>query len=180
MIALGKTSVRRGPQFKSGQYLSFLRYWDISHGRSSPNHPQSIGYAEVSVKSMKKLIAGSSTAGFFDLNKLGKEFSSSVTLLLLVALPLCSVSSIAHRVTSFHPTGIRLRWSGKKPLGFWRSAPAAPGSCEWNNTIAPHPPPLLQYLAIGDILVIQHQYPNAGSDRGGRGIPRLSGKDPDR
>jgi transposase InsO family protein len=50
-----------GPQFKSDEYLSFLKEWDISHGRSSPHHPKSNGHAEAAVKSMKKLIAGSWT-----------------------------------------------------------------------------------------------------------------------
>ena len=48
-----------GPQFKSDEYLTFLREWDISHGRSSPYHPRSNGHVEAAVKSMKKLIASS-------------------------------------------------------------------------------------------------------------------------
>ena len=61
-----------GPQFKSDEYLTFLREWDISHGRSSPHHPRSNGHAEAAVKSMKKLIAGSWTSGTFDQDKFGK------------------------------------------------------------------------------------------------------------
>jgi hypothetical protein len=53
-----------GPQFKSDEFLSFLRNWDISNACSSPHHPQSNGYVESAVKSMKKLIAGS-LLGYF-------------------------------------------------------------------------------------------------------------------
>ena len=61
-----------GPQFKSDEFLAFLRDWDISNGRSSPHHSQSNGYAESTVKSMKKLIAGSWSSGLFNPDKFGK------------------------------------------------------------------------------------------------------------
>lgn len=66
-----------GPQFKSDEFFAFLRDWDISNGRSSPHHPQSNGYAESAVKSMKKLIAGSWSSGSFDPDKFGKALLCS-------------------------------------------------------------------------------------------------------
>jgi transposase InsO family protein len=76
-----------GPQFKSDEFLAFLRDWDISNGRSSPHHSQFNGYAESTVKSMKKLIAGSWSSGSFDLDKFGKA------LLLFLNAPMLGGAS---------------------------------------------------------------------------------------
>lgn len=66
-------------QFTAEEFNSFLRHWDITHGTSSAGYRQSNGYAEVAVKSMKKLIHGSWTAGSFDINKFSKAFSFTAT-----------------------------------------------------------------------------------------------------
>ncbi len=61
-----------GPHFTADEFQSFLREWGISHGTSSAGYPQSNGFAEVSVKSMKKLIRGSWSAGSFDMDQFSK------------------------------------------------------------------------------------------------------------
>jgi hypothetical protein len=61
-----------GPQFTSDKFNTFLRDWSISHGVSSAGYSQSNGFAEVSVKSMKKLIRGSWTAGSFNVDEFSK------------------------------------------------------------------------------------------------------------
>ncbi|XP_032778719.2 uncharacterized protein K02A2.6-like [Daphnia magna] len=61
-----------GPQFASDEFNTFLRDWGISHGVSSAGYSQSNGFAEVSVKSMKKLIRGSWTAGSFNIDEFSK------------------------------------------------------------------------------------------------------------
>ena len=61
-----------GPQFTFDEFYMFLRDWGINHGVSSAGYSQSNGFAEVSVKSMKKLIRGSWTAGSFNIDEFSK------------------------------------------------------------------------------------------------------------
>lgn len=61
-----------GPQFASAEFAQFLREWGVSAGTSSPHFPQSNGIAEAGIKSIKKLLAGSWTAGAFDEDEFGK------------------------------------------------------------------------------------------------------------
>ena len=42
-----------GPQYTSAQLAEFCTSWGITHETSSPHYPQSNGFAEVCVKSMK-------------------------------------------------------------------------------------------------------------------------------
>ena len=42
-----------GPQYASAQFTDFCISWGISHKTSSPHYPQSNGFAEVCVKSVK-------------------------------------------------------------------------------------------------------------------------------
>ena len=55
-----------GPQFAAAEFKSFLADWGIERGTSSPHYPQSNGYAEAAVKSMKKLVIGCWKSGSFD------------------------------------------------------------------------------------------------------------------
>lgn len=61
-----------GPQFAADEFAKFLGTWGIAHGTSSPHYAQSNGTAEAAIKQVKKLIAGSWTAGSFDADKFGK------------------------------------------------------------------------------------------------------------
>jgi hypothetical protein len=61
-----------GPQFTADEFQSFHRVLDISRGTSSTRYPQSIGFEEVSVKSMAKLIRRSWSAGSFDMDQFSK------------------------------------------------------------------------------------------------------------
>ena len=61
-----------GPQFKAAEFKQFLKDWQIIPGTSSPHYAQSNGRAEAEVKTMKKLIAGSSSSGTFDPDKFAK------------------------------------------------------------------------------------------------------------
>ena len=45
-----------GPQFTSNAFQTFLRNWQVTHERSSPEYPQSNGKAESAVKAAKKLL----------------------------------------------------------------------------------------------------------------------------
>ena len=45
-----------GPQFSSHKYRSFTKDWQFSHITSSPCYPRANGLAEISVKSVKKLL----------------------------------------------------------------------------------------------------------------------------
>ena len=60
----------QGPQFMSRQFQSFASQWGFKHVTSSPRYPQSNGKAEVTVKSMKKLIRTSWTGRSLDENAL--------------------------------------------------------------------------------------------------------------
>ena len=42
-----------GPQFSSRRFAEFCTRWQVQHSTSSPQHPQSNGYAEAAVKAMK-------------------------------------------------------------------------------------------------------------------------------
>lgn len=61
-----------GPQFKAAEFKQFLKDWGIVPGTSSPHYAQSNGRAEAEVKTMKKLIIGSSSSGTFDPDKFAK------------------------------------------------------------------------------------------------------------
>ena len=43
----------KGPQYASAQFADFCTSWGITHETSSPNYPQSKGFAEACVKSVK-------------------------------------------------------------------------------------------------------------------------------
>ena len=45
-----------GPQFSSEEYKNFSRTWNFTHVTSSPNFPQSNGFAERMVQTAKKLL----------------------------------------------------------------------------------------------------------------------------
>lgn len=45
-----------GPQFTARSMQQFLQQWGVRHVTSSPHYPQSNGFAEASVKAMKKLV----------------------------------------------------------------------------------------------------------------------------
>ena len=61
-----------GPQFAAAEFKQFLTDWGIIGGTSSPHYAQSNGRAEAEVKTMKKLIVGSSTSGSFNPDKFAK------------------------------------------------------------------------------------------------------------
>ena len=62
-----------GPQFNAVEFKDFARDWGISIGNSAPHYPQSNGFAEAAISSMKKLIAGSWRKGSFDVNQFAKS-----------------------------------------------------------------------------------------------------------
>ena len=62
-----------GPQFNAVEFKDFFRDWGISVGNSAPHYPQSNGFAEAAISSMKKLIASSWRKGSFDVNKFEKS-----------------------------------------------------------------------------------------------------------
>ena len=143
-----------GPQFKSDEYLSFLKEWDISHGRSSPHHPKSNGHAEAAVKSMKKLIAGSWTSGSFDLDKFGKG------LLLFRNAPIAGGASpsqvVFNRPTRdaipAHRRSFAPEWQKAAGILEKRALRARELQKQHYNR-STHPLPALH---IGDSVVIQH------------------------
>ena len=51
-----------GPQYTSAQFADFCTSWGITHETSSPHYPQSNGFAEVCVKSVKHALQKVSTA----------------------------------------------------------------------------------------------------------------------
>lgn len=58
--------------FQATELQSFHREWGVSWGSSSPHFYRSNGRAEAGIKSMKKLVIGSTTGGRPDLDKLAK------------------------------------------------------------------------------------------------------------
>jgi transposase InsO family protein len=62
-----------GPQFNAVEFKDFARDWGISVGNSAPHYPQSNGFAEAAISSMKKLIASSWRKGSFDVNQFAKS-----------------------------------------------------------------------------------------------------------
>ncbi|XP_046647670.1 uncharacterized protein LOC124337676 [Daphnia pulicaria] len=142
-----------GPQFKSDEFLAFLRDWDISNGRSSPHHPQSNGYAESAVKSMKKLIAGSWSSGSFDPDTFGKA------LLLFRNAPMSGGASPSQIVFSrptrdllpAHRRSFAPEWQQAAELLEKRAQRAKELQIQhFNRTAHPLPP-----LVIGDSVLIQ-------------------------
>jgi transposase InsO family protein len=142
-----------GPQFKSDEFLAFLRDWDISNGRSSPHHPQSNGYAESAVKSMKKLIAGSWSSGSFDPDKFGKA------LLLFRNAPMSGGASPSQIVFSrptrdllpAHRRSFAPKWQQAAELLEKRAQHAKELQIQhFNRSAHPLPP-----LVIGDSVLIQ-------------------------
>ncbi|KZS02809.1 Uncharacterized protein APZ42_034613 [Daphnia magna] len=142
-----------GPQFKSDEFISFLRDWDISIGRSSPHHPQSNGYVESAVKSMKKLIAGSWSLGSFDPDKFVKA------LILFCNTPMSGGASPSQIVFSrptrdllpAHRRSFAPEWQQAAKLLEKRAQHAKDLRAQHFNCSAR---PLLP-LAIGDNVVIQ-------------------------
>ena len=55
-----------GPQFSGRHFSDFLRRWGVHHTMSSPHFPQSNGLAESAVKSLKHLVAKTTTNGDID------------------------------------------------------------------------------------------------------------------
>jgi hypothetical protein len=137
-----------GPQFKSDDFLSFLRDWDISNGRSSPHHPQSNGYAESAVTSLKKLLADFWSLGSFDPDKFGK------TLLLFRNAPMSGGASPPQIVFSrptrdfvpAHRCPFAPEWQQAAELLEKRAQHAK----SFNRSAHPLPP-----LVIGDSVIIQ-------------------------
>lgn len=143
-----------GLQFTSDEFNTFLHDWDISHGVSSAGYSQSNGFADVSVKSMKKLIRGSWTTGSFNID----EFSKG--LLLYHNAPISGGASPAQLVfnrpvrdclpahrRAFAPQWQKSAAKKKKTAMRARSLRAA----HFNKTAPPLPP-----LTIGDHDVIQN------------------------
>ena len=55
-----------GPQFKSREIAAFLRRWGVAHVFSTPYYAQSNGHAEAAVKTIKHMIAKTTTNGSID------------------------------------------------------------------------------------------------------------------
>jgi hypothetical protein len=81
-----------GPQFNAVEFKDFARDWGISVGNSAPHYPQSNGFDEAAISSMKKLIAGSWRKGSFDVNQFAKS------ILLFRNAPLSGAASPAQMV----------------------------------------------------------------------------------
>ena len=47
-----------GPQYRSTEFTTFLKFWGVKHRLSSPYYPQSNGRAELGVKTAKRLLRG--------------------------------------------------------------------------------------------------------------------------
>jgi hypothetical protein len=62
-----------GPQFNAMEFKNFVKDWGFSTGTLTPHYPQSNVLAKAVVKSMKKLIAGSRTAGSFNVDEFAKS-----------------------------------------------------------------------------------------------------------
>jgi len=84
-----------GPQFKATEFKKFSEDWQIISGSSSPHYAQSNGPAEAEVKTMKKLITGSSSSGTFDNDKFAKA------ILLFWNAPRLGGASPAQLVSNF-------------------------------------------------------------------------------
>ena len=52
-----------GPQYTSAQFVDFCTSWGITHETSSPHHPQSNGFAEACVKSVKHALQHAKYSG---------------------------------------------------------------------------------------------------------------------
>ena len=94
------------PQFTSDGFNKLMRDWSISHGVSSAGYSQSNGFAEVSVKNMKKLIRG---------------FSKVLLLYRNAPWYLTVQSEIASQLIDGHS----LRSGKNRPLR-WKKRPCAP------------------------------------------------------
>ena len=55
-----------GPQFTSYTFKKFMEKFNVEYVASSPHYPQGNGHAESAVKSMKQLIAKTTTNGNID------------------------------------------------------------------------------------------------------------------
>jgi hypothetical protein len=143
-----------GPQFTADEFQSFLREWGISYGTSSAGYPQSNGFAEVSVKSMKKLIRGSWSAGSFDMDQFSKG------LLLYRNAPLSRGASPAQLVFNrpvrdclpAHRRAFAPQWQ-KSAVQLEKQALRARTlrAAHFNQRAHPLPP-----FSIGDSVVIQN------------------------
>ena len=89
-----------GPQFKSREVAAFLKRWEVAHVFSTPYYAQSNGHAEAAVKTVKHLIAKTTTNGSIDDERLHRG------LLELRNTPSVSGRSPA-QVIFVHPIPIR-------------------------------------------------------------------------
>ena len=143
-----------GPQFSAAEFKDFAKNWGFSTGTSSPHYPQSNGLAEAAVKSMKKLITGSWTAGSFDVDKFAKS------LLLFRNAPRSGAASPAQMVLNrpvrdalpAHRRSFAPEWQQKTDVLEKRARRAKDIQIEHYNKTAHQLPP----FSIGDHVVIQH------------------------
>ncbi|KAI9550722.1 hypothetical protein GHT06_006517 [Daphnia sinensis] len=143
-----------GPQFNAVEFKDFARDWGISIGNSSPHYPQSNGFAEAAISSMKKLIAGSWRKGSFDANQFAKSLllfrnalrSGAASPAQMVFNRPLRDALPAHR-RSFAP-----EWQQKAYILEKRARRAKDIQIEHYNRTA-H---ALQPFSIGDHVIVQH------------------------
>ena len=143
-----------GPQFNAVEFKDFARDWGISIGNSAPHYPQSNGFAEAAISSMKKLIAGSWRKGSFDVNQFAKS------ILLFRNAPRSGAASPAQMVFNrpvrdalpAHRRSFAPEWQQKADILEKRARRAKELQIEHYNRTA-HP---LQPLKVGDHVIVQH------------------------
>jgi transposase InsO family protein len=143
-----------GPQFNAVEFKNFAKDWGVSIGNSAPHYPQSNGFAEATIKSMKKLITGSWRNGSFDTNKFAKS------ILLFRNAPRSGAASPAQMVFNrpvrdalpAHRRSFAPEWQLKADILEKRARRAKEVQIEHYNRTA-HP---LQPFKIGDHVIVQH------------------------
>ena len=143
-----------GTNFVAAEFEEFLRDWGVSHGRSSPHHPQSNGIAEAGIKQMKKLLETCWTTGAFDEDKFAKG------LLLFRNTPRSGGASPAQLVLGrplrdclpAHPRSFAPEWQAPVEELEQRTERVKKRRTERYNLSARTLPP----LQVGNNVLIQH------------------------
>ncbi|XP_045137205.1 uncharacterized protein LOC123519765 [Portunus trituberculatus] len=131
-----------GPQFASHDFQDFMERWGVHHVMSSPHYPQSNGYAEAAVKSVKHLILKKAPSSKIDCEQFAcgllelqntQDATGRSPAQILYGHPLCSCIPA-------HPKSFAKEWQAKAGEFDRRAAAhAAQVQAQYNSHACPLP-----------------------------------------